>query len=65
MGCFSKVLEQTGHLEHLFMKIDANADGDVTWDEFTNFMLLEDQGALNMKSEASAFELRPAKVCTI
>jgi hypothetical protein len=30
-------------LEYLFMKIDANSDGSVDWDEFTNFLL---QGTL-------------------
>ena len=28
-------------IQHLFMKIDANSDGTVDWDEFTNHMLLE------------------------
>ena len=28
-------------LTHLFMKIDANSDGTVDWDEFTNHILLE------------------------
>eukprot|EP00948_MAST-09A_sp_MAST-9A-sp1_P000153 g153.t1 len=44
-------------LLQLFMKIDANSDGSVTWDEFTNFTLLEDQGALNMQKIAHACEL--------
>ena len=35
-------------LTHLFMKIDANSDGSVDWDEFTNFMLLENQAAADM-----------------
>jgi hypothetical protein len=30
-------------LAHLFAKIDVNSDGTVDWDEFTNFMFLEDQ----------------------
>ncbi|GBG32362.1 WD repeat-containing protein 64 [Hondaea fermentalgiana] len=30
-------------LTHLFMKIDANSDGSVDWDEFTNYMFLENQ----------------------
>ena len=29
--------------EHLFMKIDANSDGSVDWNEFSNYMLLENQ----------------------
>eukprot|EP00163_Fabomonas_tropica_P012293 TRINITY_DN23550_c0_g1_i1.p1 TRINITY_DN23550_c0_g1~~TRINITY_DN23550_c0_g1_i1.p1 ORF type:complete len:1206 (+),score=227.35 TRINITY_DN23550_c0_g1_i1:301-3918(+) len=32
-------------LTFLFMKIDANSDGTVDWDEFSNFMLLENEGA--------------------
>lgn len=30
-------------LTHLFMKIDANSDGSVDWDEFLNYMFLENQ----------------------
>ena len=32
-------------LEKLFMKIDANSDGSVDWEEFSNFMLMETEGA--------------------
>ena len=32
------------YLTHLFMKIDANSDGTVDWEEFLNFLLLENQG---------------------
>ena len=32
-------------LTHLFMKIDANSDGSVDWDEFTNYMFLNNKGA--------------------
>jgi hypothetical protein len=28
-------------LRHLFMKIDANSDGTVDWDELTNHLMLE------------------------
>ena len=27
-------------LSHLFMKIDANSDGTVSWDEFVSFLFL-------------------------
>lgn len=30
-------------LTHLFMKIDVNSDGTVDWDEFTNFMFLDNK----------------------
>ena len=35
---------QKRYLTHLFMKIDANSDGTVDWEEFLNFLLLENQG---------------------
>ena len=34
-------------LTHLFMKIDANSDGSVDWDEFTNYMFLDNQDTEN------------------
>ncbi len=30
-------------LGRLFMRIDANSDGSLDWDEFSNYMLLESQ----------------------
>ena len=39
-------------LTHLFMKIDANSDGSVDWDEFTNFMLLENQANADMSDRS-------------
>ena len=32
-------------LQMMFMKIDANSDGDVSWDEFTNWLLKMEAGA--------------------
>jgi len=32
-------------ISYLFMKIDANSDGTVDWDEFTNFMFLHAQNS--------------------
>jgi hypothetical protein len=32
-------------LRLMFMKVDANSDGTVDWEEFSNFMLLENEGA--------------------
>ena len=32
-----------------FQKIDANSDGTVDWGEFTNYLLLEKQGAENLR----------------
>ena len=43
-------------LTHLFMKIDANSDGSVDWDEFTNYMLLETQAASDMSDRS--FQVR-------
>lgn len=36
-------------LQKLFMRIDANADGTVDWDEFSSYMLLENQGAASIR----------------
>ena len=45
-------------LTHLFMKIDANSDGSVDWDEFTNFMLLENQAAADMSDRSYSEKLQ-------
>jgi len=45
-------------LLQLFMKIDANSDGTVDWDEFMNFMLLENQSLDNMTGETTNYELK-------
>eukprot|EP01083_Nonionella_stella_P100616 284025_1 len=39
-------------LTHLFMKIDANSDGSVDWDEFTNYLLMENQGFDKMEDDS-------------
>ena len=44
-------------LTHLFMKIDANSDGTVDWDEFTNFMLLESQSSSGHNTTEGASKL--------
>ena len=50
----SKVLKKNAansrqELTHLFMKIDANSDGSVDWDEFTNFLLMENTSSAEME----------------
>ncbi len=46
VATFSKVTDNTESvLLRLFMRIDANCDGTVSWDEFISFMLCQDQGA--------------------
>ena len=37
------------------MKIDANSDGSVDWNEFMNYMLLENETLASMKAEVSPF----------
>ena len=37
--------------KQLFMKIDADSSGSVEWNEFMNYMLLENQTLSNMKTE--------------
>lgn len=47
-------------LQHLFMKIDANSDGSVSYDEFLSFMLLAQNGATRMENEVpTAAQYRP------
>eukprot|EP00967_Tisochrysis_lutea_P064601 scaffold83724_cov17-Tisochrysis_lutea.AAC.1 len=36
-------------LKKLFMRIDANSDETIDWDEFSNFMLMESQGGASIK----------------
>jgi hypothetical protein len=50
---FSKVTDNSGPvLLRLFMRIDANCDGTVSWDEFISFMLCQDQGASIIAEES-------------
>jgi hypothetical protein len=62
-----------GDLTALFMKIDANANGGVDWDEFTSFMLTLDEGTTAMAAAATMLDLvldepfekrRDSLVCT-
>eukprot|EP00953_Heterococcus_sp_UTEX-ZZ885_P012980 7419-Heterococcus_DN1.PRE.1 len=39
------------------MKIDANANGGVDWDEFTSFMLTLDEGTTAMAAAATMLDL--------
>jgi hypothetical protein len=36
-------------LRRLFLRVDANCDGTVDWDEFSNHMLLEGQAELSLR----------------
>lgn len=49
-------------LTQLFMKIDANSDGSVSYDEFLSFMLLAQNGATRMENEASQNKLAECKI---
>ena len=46
-------------MEMLFRRIDANSDQSVDWDEFTNYLLLEEQGAHNLEAEEARCEICP------
>jgi hypothetical protein len=56
ISVFRKIFKQ-GHtelqLKHLFMKIDANSNGGVDWDEFSTYIMLEHQSTA-MAREADA-----------
>jgi WD40 repeat protein len=42
-----------GDVSLLFMKIDANCDGTVSWEEFLSYILSQDEGALQIETESS------------
>jgi WD40 repeat protein len=44
-------------LHRVFQKIDANGDGNLDWDEFTNYLLLEEQGAVNLREALEKTEI--------
>ena len=44
-------------LTRLFMKIDANSDGSVDWNEFMNYMLLENESLSTMKVEHFEYQM--------
>ena len=44
-------------LQMMFMKIDANSDGDVDWDEFTNWLLKMEAGAHSMTDDVECGDL--------
>lgn len=38
------------------MRIDANSDGEVNWDEFMNYVLLENQNMASMREKYSEYD---------
>lgn len=49
-------------LRKLFMRIDANSDGTVDWDEFSSFILLENQGAANLRESESVLQFHHSRM---
>ena len=49
-------------LRKLFYRIDANADGTVDWDEFSQYMLLENQGMAAIMENKQRRELHAPAV---
>lgn len=49
-------------LTYLFMKIDANSDGSIDWDEFTNYMFLHSQASSDARviNDDSCLEFMPS-----
>ncbi|KAL3896268.1 MAG: hypothetical protein SGCHY_004183 [Lobulomycetales sp.] len=41
-------------MKSLFLKIDTDLDGIISWDDFSNFMLLRAEGEKSMKEEAES-----------
>ena len=46
-------------LKQLFRRIDANSDDSVDWNEYTNYLLLEEQGAHNLEVEKARCLITP------
>jgi hypothetical protein len=42
-----------GDVHLLFMRIDADSDGTVTWEEFLSYVLSQDEGRLQIATESS------------
>ena len=55
LGDTDNQIERRRHLNHLFMKIDANCDGGVDWEEFLNFLLLQNQGNQNEHNDENKY----------
>lgn len=51
-------------IRKLFMRVDANSDGTVDWDEFVTYMLMENQGNphLNANNQVEALKFMPSKI---
>ena len=62
LAAFGKIFAESlndQELTNLFMKIDANSDGTVDWNEFTEYMLLENEGKeLIQANSSNGFELK-------
>ncbi|KXZ56621.1 hypothetical protein GPECTOR_1g56 [Gonium pectorale] len=48
-------------LAKLFMRIDANSDGTIDWDEFSTYMLLESQGSARVREFESTVTMQQAE----
>jgi hypothetical protein len=44
---------EAGAVHLLFMRIDADSDGTVTWEEFLSYVLSQDEGRLQIATESS------------
>ncbi|ETW05329.1 hypothetical protein, variant 4 [Aphanomyces invadans] len=63
VGHFRSILETNSwsstQISQLFMKIDANSDGSVDWDEFTNFMFVHSQSAHDAAAQLASVAFVP------
>jgi Ca2+-binding EF-hand superfamily protein len=48
------MLFNAAQMESLFMKIDTDLNGIISWDDFSNYMLLRAEGEKNMKEDAES-----------
>jgi len=62
-NAFQRVLGVSiSELKLLFMRIDANCDGSVTWDEFLSYMLCQDEAAAEALDLASKIQYSHPKM---
>ncbi len=62
VGAFRSILGEnlsSNELTQLFMKIDANSDGNVDWEEFIDFMVFQEEGRDGMDNNSVRYNPTP------
>eukprot|EP00762_Andalucia_godoyi_P000195 ANDGO_02362.mRNA.1 putative WD repeat-containing protein alr2800 len=56
LGCNPESPRGLAKMENFFMRIDANANGEVDWDELSTFILVGSEGVRKMRDDMTAYE---------